>query len=288
MRVLVTGSTGFVAQHLVPALAADHDVFALGHDARRIVEGERIEPIVADLKHVHDTELPRVDAVIHLAQANVPFPDGAVDLHAVNAGATVALLDHARRCDASHFVFASSGSVYGMADADNPWREEDATSATDFYAQTKLASEGFVRAYAPFFATATLRLVAPYGPGQRSRMIPRIIEAVRVGEPIRLNRDARPRMNPIYVDDVSRTVITVLNSSKSHVVNVAGNDVVSLRDIADYAGRALGTVPVFEETDSVSGDIVCDNSRLRALLGDPTLVSVEQGVTRVAAPVALH
>jgi nucleoside-diphosphate-sugar epimerase len=130
MKVLVTGSTGFVASHLLPALATQHEVYALGHDAARIPSLEGVEPLVVDLRSARDASLPDVDAVVHLAQANVPFPDGALDLHAVNTASTVALLDHARRCGASRFVFASSASVYGFGD--RPWTEDDAPAATDF------------------------------------------------------------------------------------------------------------------------------------------------------------
>jgi UDP-glucose 4-epimerase len=162
VKVLVTGATGFVASHLVPALAlASHEVVALGHDEARLPSGPGIVPLVADLRDIAGVTLPPVDAIVHLAQANAPFPDGVVDLHAVNTGSTVALLDHARRCGARRFVFASSASVYGFGD--RPWSEDDRPAATDFYSATKLAAEGFVRAFQPFVGTTILRLVAPYG-----------------------------------------------------------------------------------------------------------------------------
>src|SRR5262249_40895525 len=188
--------------------------------------------------------LPAADAIVHLAQSNVPFPDGASDLHAVNTGSTVALLDHARRTGASHFVFASSASVYGMSNW--AWREEDSPTATDFYSTTKLAAERFVGAYSGLFATTIMRLVAPYGPGQQNRMIPRLVDSVREGRPIVLNDGGKPKMNPVFVDDVIRFVIARLAAGRGPLTaNVAGPDVVSIREIAEAAGRALGRNPVF-------------------------------------------
>lgn len=285
MKILVTGATGFVARHLAPALAARHEVYALGHDAARIVSGENIEPVVVDLRNARDAELPAVDAVVHLAQANVPFPDGALDLHAVNTAATVALLDHARGCGATHFVYASSASVYGMGD--RPWTESDVPAATDFYSATKLAGERFVGAYAGLLSTTCMRLVAPYGPGQTNRMIPRLIDSVREGRPITLNAGGRPRMNPIYVDDVVAVVKGALSSDGNHILNVAGDDAASIRELGEAIGQAVGRPPQFEEgSNPAAGDIVCANERMHELFGLGSLTSLDDGLRRTAEAAA--
>jgi nucleoside-diphosphate-sugar epimerase len=198
----------------------------------------------------------------------------------VNTSSTVALLDYARRVGATRFVYASSASVYGPGD--QPWVEDDVPAASDFYSRTKLAGESFVLTYQPFLATSIFRLVAPYGPGQRNRMIPRLISSVREGEPIKLNDGGRPRMNPIYISDVLTTVDAVLASEDHHLLNLAGDDVVSIQGIADAAGRALEREPVFELTGGPAGDIVCDNSRLHELLGGRTLVGIEDGIAQTA------
>jgi nucleoside-diphosphate-sugar epimerase len=285
VKILVTGATGFVAGHLVPVLARSHEVIALGHDPARIAATDGVEPLVMDLRRVTASSLPEVDAIVHLAQANVSFPDGARDLHAVNTGATVALLDHARRSGASHFVFASSASIYGLGD--RPWTEADSPLAPDFYSATKLAAERFIAEYEPYFASTVMRLVAPFGPGQRNRMIPRIIESVGAGRAITLNPGGRPRMNPIYISDLVRVLESALTTSGSHVVNVAGDDTVSIREIAESAGRAIGIEPVFEEGEAAgTGDIVCANDLMHSTFGTVTLTPFEDGMRRAAEEMA--
>jgi UDP-glucose 4-epimerase len=282
MRVLVTGATGFVASHLVPALAVDHDVVALGHDPDRIPHGDRVEPLIVDLRGVREAVLPDVEAIVHLAQANVPFPEGALDLHAVNTAATVALLDHGRRCGARRFVLASSASVYGFGD--RPWTEEDLPAATDFYSATKLAAERFVRSYSGVLGTTILRVVAPYGPGQRNRMIPRLIDSVRDGKPITLNAGGRPRMNPVYVADVVRVIEAALESEGDQLVNVAGDDAATIRELSELVGRVVRRDPAFEEGSAqVAGDIVCENRLMHAAFGLTQLTGLEEGLTRTAA-----
>jgi nucleoside-diphosphate-sugar epimerase len=281
MKVLVTGATGFVASHLVPALAEDHEVVALGHDGDRIPSGPGIEPLVADLRRIRETALPAVDAIVHLAQANVPFPDGALELHAVNEDAVVVLLDHARSCGAVRFVLASSATVYGTGD--RVWTEDDATDATDFYSATKLAAERYLGVYSALLETTILRLVAPYGPGQRNRMIPRLVESVRQGRAITLNEGGRPRINPIYVDDVVRVVEAALAAEGNHLLNVAGDEAVTIRELSERIGKVVGCEPIFEQKSAAVLDIVCDNGRMHALLDTGELVLLDEGLARTAA-----
>jgi nucleoside-diphosphate-sugar epimerase len=279
MNVLVTGATGFVASHLVPALAAaGHHVFALGHDERRIATADGVEPVVVDLRR-EELDLPKVDALVHLAQANVPFPDGAAELVAVNAASTARLLEHARQVGATRFVLASSASVYGQSA--EPSSESSELRAQDFYAATKIAAERFVAAYSTLLdGTTTMRLVAPYGPGQRARLIPRLIERVRSGEQVVLNRDASPRLNPVFVDDVVRVVMRALELPGHRVMNVAGDDAVDVRELATMIGDAVGVEPMFEQTDQVAGDVVARNDLMKRELEIDELVPLAEGLRR--------
>lgn len=283
MRVLLTGASGFVGGYLAPALvAAGHDVHALVRDPGGYDAPEGVAPLEADLEELDCDALPRVDAVAHFAQANVPFPDGAGTLYAVNTASTLVLLDHARRCGAQRFVYASSASVYGFGD--RPFTESDPTSAHDFYATTKINSEQLVGTYGPFLWTSVFRLVAPYGPGQTGRMIPGVIGRVRDGRPVTLNSGGRPRMNPIYVEDAVRAAVAALELEGNHVVNVAGEEIVGIDRIAELAGEALGREPVFEPGDAdAPGDVVADTARFNELFDLPDRVGMAEGIRRMVS-----
>jgi nucleoside-diphosphate-sugar epimerase len=280
MRVLVTGAAGFVGSHLIPGLAEEgHEVYALDRDKSRVADLPAT-PVEHDLSQ-RPSSLPDVDAVIHLAQANVKLPDEASLLFAVNAGSTVDLLDHARRCGAERFLYASTGTVYGFGD--EPFSETDAPAGRDLYAVSKLSGELAVEAYAPFLSTFVARLWAPYGPGQHSRMIPRLIERVRDGEPVQLNDGGRPRMNPMYVDDLCRVFTAALELEGHHVVNVAGDEVVGIDDLARLIGEAVGREPVLEQADGgAPGDVIADTTKLHTLLDVRPLTPLSEGL-RVAS-----
>jgi UDP-glucose 4-epimerase len=276
MRVLVTGATGFMAPHLLERLARDgHDGIALGHDAARMPAG-----VVVDLREpIDESAIPDFDAVVHLAQANVPFPDGSRDLFRVNAASTQELIDLARRRGASRFVYASSGSVYGMGEGSVA--EDDPRRADDYYAVTKRAGELVVGAYRDHVGTSILRFFAPYGPGQVKRLIPGLIARVSNGDAVTLRGGGRPRMTPVYVDDAVEAIVRSLDSDEHLVVNVAGDETASIADLAEKIGAVVGREPVFEDAGGEApGDLIASNDRLHSLLGDRRLVALDEGLRR--------
>jgi nucleoside-diphosphate-sugar epimerase len=297
MDILVCGATGFVARHLISSLAnAGHRVYAAGHDSSRLQRLTGATPVVWDLAQLRlPPGLPdQVDAAVHLAQANVPFPDHAPAMFEVNAASVVRALDYARRAGATRFVLASSGSVYGGGE--RPWREDDPTNGQDFYAATKLAAERVVLAYTPYLGTTILRLFAPYGPGQTGRLVPGLIDRVRSGQPVTLKEGRGPRFNPLYVDHVVDIIAQTLAADGHQVLNAGGDEVLSVRDMAETVGRLLGRRPVFQDVPgAIGGDVVGDLTRLRQAFRLPAqLTTFAEGVRRMMdsaarqAPLATH
>jgi UDP-glucose 4-epimerase len=291
MRILVTGASGFIGGQLVPALVErGHEVVCAvrnpaAHDAptgATVVDVDLDQPIPRDL--------PAVDAVIHLAQANVGFPDGATELFRVNTVSTQELLDYARRVGIEHFFYASSGSVYGFGD--RPFRETDPVVPHDFYAVTKIAAEQLIAAYGGYFSTTVFRFFAPYGPGQSGRLIPGVVDRVREGKPVTLNDGGRPRMNPLYIDNAVGAIVAALELDGQNVVNAGGDDIVDIRELAVLAGEALGRDPVFEEGDGgVAGDLIGDTGLFRERFGSGGFLAIAEGIRRVVAagdPIETH
>ncbi len=283
MKVLVTGATGFIGGHLIPRLLAEgNEVIAIVRgDHSGVADGATI--VRADLSQpLMQEDLPGADAVVHLAQANVPWPEAARELYDVNTRSTLDLLDHASRAGSRVFVYASSGSIYGTGPS--AWREDDPERADDFYARTKQHAEQLVQAYADRLSAVVLRLFAPYGPGQSGRLVPALIQRVRDGRPVTLNEGGRPRLTPTYVDDVVDAMIASLGVEDHVVANVAGDEPVSIRELAELIGRAVDREPIFEDGDAkVGGDVLGANERMRSVLGLERLVPLEEGLARTVS-----
>lgn len=282
MRVVVTGATGFVGQALVPRLLPDHEVFGLVRDGERPLPGGAI-PLEGDLSAYDGlARLPDdADVVIHLAQGSGSYPDDARALFEVNAGSTSRLLDYSDRAGVRRFILASTGSVYALSPS--PLSEDSPLAASlDFYALTKRVAEVLVLGRAASLEVAVLRLFAPYGPGQRGRLIPRLIEAVRSGAPVTLRGGGAPRLNPIWIGDLVEILRQAVEGSGSGVVNVAGPRAVGIRDIALIAAAALGVEPRFVEDSAPShGDLVADTTLMETVFRARSLVDPTVGIARV-------
>jgi UDP-glucose 4-epimerase len=170
--------------------------------------------------------------------------------------------------------------VYGFGP--KPFAESDPVQPHDFYALTKIHAEQIVAAYrAHFEATTVLRLFAPYGPGQTGRLIPSLAQRVRSGDAVTLNGGGQPRMNPIYIDDLVAVLLASLTRDGHQTVNVGGDDVVGVGELAARLAGAIGTDARFEEGAAEGpGDLVGDTTILHELYAPANLVPLEEGLRR--------
>jgi len=273
--ILVTGATGLLGSALIPELAAAHDVVAVAR--RPPTQPGGVRWVTHDLgQPTLPGDLPsHIDVVIHLAQSREfrDFPAQAVDIFAVNVTSTVLLADWARRAGARQFMLASTGSVYQPSSL--PHREDeavDAASPLSFYAASKLAAESLARTYDPHLIVTVFRPFFIYGRGQDPAMlIPRLVDSVRSHRPVLLDGQDGMRFNPIHVSDAVRAVAAALALGESCVLNLAGPQVLSLRQAVDLLAASLEREPVFETRPAVTPtDCIGDTSIMVARLGPPT------------------
>jgi nucleoside-diphosphate-sugar epimerase len=228
--------------------------------------------------HRLDGALPDdVDVIVHLAQAYKSFPEFANEIFDINAGSTQRLADWGRRNGIKRFVLASSGSVY--APASKPLREEDAPEPHAYHPLTKLVAEQVLTHYETEMDVVRLRLFAPYGPGQTDRMIPRLISSVAEGHPVTLSRGGEPRLKPIFVDDLVDIIAQAVSGAGAKVVNVAGPTAMSVAEMAETIGRAIGRDPIFQRQDTEPvGDLVADTTRMNETFRVRAMVEPADGL----------
>lgn len=280
MKIVVTGASGFIGRHLISRLSVSGEVFAIVRDGVHTGPIDCASLIEMDLSEPFDTsKLPaKIDAVVHLAQANVTFPESAKELLMVNTMATQRLLDYAWHAGAQQFVLASTGDVYGRRFG--LCKELDPPAPTEYYAITKYAAEMLTRSYASLFASCILRLFQPFGPGQSERLIPKLAGRISTGNAVRLNKDDRPHMTPVFIDDVTLAIERAIDICYSGTLNIAGDRSVSVRVLAEEIGLALRQTPSFEETGEESGDRAGDNELMKQVLGGWDLTGLSDGLSR--------
>lgn len=270
--VAVVGAGGFIGQRLCQALRSQGDevvaissASAAAFDADRGLLNDRLPP-----------ERP-LDGVAYLSQSPHyrDVPRHAAHLWGVNVVSAIKAAEWARRSGARRFLYASSGNVYQPAF--HPYRERDALRRDDWYALSKVQAEEALRLYQPDLQVTCARLFGVYGPAQRGKLIPNLIESVRSGLPIYLaphpdnqaDKDGL-KLSLSHVDDVVTTLMAFLNGDGPTVVNVAGDDVRSIREIATMIGERTNDLPRFcAETAPRPGDFVADTGILRATTPAP-------------------
>jgi UDP-glucose 4-epimerase len=155
MRILVTGGAGYIGSVVTEQLVeTNHHVVVLddlskGHAASlpagltlcraNIDDSDVVEKLLAS---------ERIDAVIHLAASSLVSESVKQPsrYYANNVTATLSLLDAMKRANVSRLVFSSTAAVYGEPEK-QPIEEDDPTSPSNPYGETKLAIENALRWY---------------------------------------------------------------------------------------------------------------------------------------------
>jgi UDP-glucose 4-epimerase len=286
-NILIVGAAGFIGRNLARSMAAHHTVTGVGRSNRPPEFPTHAAWIEHDLNRPDlPADMPSmVDVVVHLAQSRKfrDFPNGSSDVLAVNVRSTFELALWAQKAGAKKFIFASTGGLCGTSD--RPLTEADpyvGGGSLGLYFATKYSSELLLDALRPIIPQIVLRPFFVYGSGQDNTMlISRLIEAVRNGSPIQLQGQDGIRINPIHMEDCVRAIEKATTVSGSHLLNIAGPDVVSLRDIGEIIGRCIGRPPVFEVDERASpGHVVGDIKRMTDVLGPPS-VRFADGITAI-------
>lgn len=280
MDVLLTGASGFVGRKLVVALAKEHRVIALSRRPTGL-PGEIIHDFAQPLP---SDRLPRrIDSIIHTAALVGHQANSSPLCQRVNVDATMELADYAIRAHAKRFIFFSTGGVYRPTE--QLLTEQSVVAPPDAYTQSKLTAEIAAQSFKGDLVVQILRLFFPFGPTQRGRLIPNLIEQVAQDKPIRLaNELGQPLVTPLYIDDLVEYLRRVLFVPDSFVANLAGAEVVSIRTLADMIAKVLDRPALFEVED---GTTICnwwgDNKLISRLTEYLPRVSLEVGLERTIA-----
>jgi nucleoside-diphosphate-sugar epimerase len=204
-----------------------------------------------------------------------------MDVFNVNLNSTAKLLDFAHKSHVQKFLLASTGGIYrrGKAPLSSDSELEAPTQLTQYFG-TKLAAEIFANNYKEIFDVDILRLFFMYGPRQKPHMfIPRLVQSIKSGISITLAGEDGIRVNPIFVDDVSRLVTARVSNLGSEVINVCGSEMVSIRQIAEEIGAQLGIAPIFTIVNE-EDDLIADSSRAAALL-EGRFINLHSGLEKL-------
>ena len=246
MRILVTGSAGFIGFHLARRLITEGhavsgiDGFTPYYDVAlkraRFALLERSSTFCGRLVMLEDVDelseivsAERPEIVVHLAaQAAVRYsiekPGAFVDANLVGM---FNVMEVARAAGIRHFVLASTSSVYGAHTA-MPYSETDPTDhPLSFYAATKKATKAMAHSYAHLWKmpTTSLRFFTAYGPWGRPDMaLFKFVKAALAGEAIDVYGHGRMQRDFTYIDDLIEAVVRLIDCPPREGAPVAEAD----------------------------------------------------------------
>ena len=321
MSVLVTGVAGFIGSATARALLARGDS-VLGIDnlnsyydpslkqarldalSREFGDRFRFERLdfsdAAALAAL--SRRSEFDRIVHLgAQAGVRYslenPAAYFQSNLVGHGN---LLELARERRSSHFVYASSSSVYG-SNKSLPFRVEDRVDhPLSLYAASKKANELMSEAYANIHGLPStgLRFFTVYGPWGRPDMAMWIfIKALYAGQPLPLFNRGEMRRDFTYIDDIVSGITACLDSPPADdgrvkagggtgphaIYNIGNHRSEDLMRIVELLEQATGRKALIDPKPMQPGDVkdtFADISAMERDHGFHPITTIDEGVPR--------
>jgi nucleoside-diphosphate-sugar epimerase len=256
MKILVTGSEGYIGCMLAPALMRNgHDVLGVDTGFYRegwLFHGTSLSPrtLVKDIRLLSAEDLRGVEAVVHTGELS---NDPAGELNPlitleINHKASVRLAKLAKDAGVRRFVYMSSCSVYGLGAGDEFVTEQSPVNPQTTYAECKTLVERDVAQLADNDFTPTyMRNATAFGASPRMRfdcVLNNLAGLAWTTKRIAMTSDGRPWRPIVHVLDIVKAVITILAAPPERVHNQAFNvgsteQNYRIREIAETVAEAF-------------------------------------------------
>jgi nucleoside-diphosphate-sugar epimerase len=241
---------------LVPKLLArGHEVvaFDIMWFGNHLKPHPKLKVVKGDVREIDTIGLDGIDVIVHLSSiANDPCGDLDPKLTwEVSALATMQLADKAVRKGVKHFIYASSGSVYGIKDELQVTEDLELKPISE-YNKTKMVAERVLLSYANDMVVQIIRpaTVCGYSPRMRLDVSVNMLTMQALAKrKITVFGGQQTRPN-IHIDDITDVYAFMLDHPEHQGVYNAGFENISIMDIA----RQVTTYAEAEITVTESND----------------------------------
>ena len=284
MRILVTGGTGFIGRHILPALARDgHSLRILHRDPR---QGEALaahgEPFLGDLGDVERLVFAAegMEAVVHAA--GVIRGNAERDFQRGNAGTASRLACACRAAGTiRRIVHLSSLSAFGPAPGNAVPDESDSPAPISPYGRSKLAAERALDEGCGGIPVLHLRLTAVYGPGDRETLA---LFRMAARGAFFIPGGAERRIQMLFVADAVEAARAALATGPAGPYFIAHPRVLTYSDLSLALGQAIGRrVAVLPVPALVVSLLGVASQGLGALARRPTMFNAGKAREMLAA-----
>jgi UDP-glucose 4-epimerase len=306
-KFLITGGAGLMGSHITDRLLAkgaaeiillDNFVRGSMHNIEDALKDKRVRLVKGDIR---DLDLlmelaTDIDGMFHLAALRITAcADNPREAMEVMLTGTHNVMQTAVEKKVGKLVYASSASVYGLADVFPTDEKHHAFNNRTLYGSAKIAGEGMARSFAEMYGLQyiALRYFNVYGPrmdihGKYTEVLVRWLDRVGAGQAPIIFGDGLQTMDLVYIDDVTDANIIAMESDVTdEVFNVASGTETSLLELLHALLKVTGSTlkPEFMPARSVNPvpRRLADTKKAENLLGFKAKVSVEEGLIRLIA-----
>jgi nucleoside-diphosphate-sugar epimerase len=270
-RILITGNAGYVGPAVLEQLRRSHPEATLigldnGYFAHCLTNADVLPEVRADIQYFADIRrlpadlLRGIDAIVHLAAiSNDPMGNAFEQVtFDVNFQASVDLARQAKAAHVKAFIFASSCSMYGLAD-DTPRKETSPLNPLTAYAKSKVRTEDALRQLADRnFAVTCLRFATACGMSPRLRLdlvVNDFVACAVASRKITILSDGTPWRPLIHVRDMARAIDWAIARDEAHgeflAVNAGSNSWnYQVRELAESVAKVIPGVSISVNKDA--------------------------------------
>ncbi len=287
MKVLITGSNGFIGSNLTNKLKLTHTVIGHGRSSCNRLNTSDFLKINIESQSNWKEHLTGINTIVHLAAVAHNNSNDPNYINEVNVKGTINLAEQAVKSGVKRFIFISSIGVLGNSTTDTlPFDEHSAAAAHSQYAKSKLDAEIALLKIAEEteLEVVIIRPVLVYGagaPGNFGKLVS-LVNKVPI-LPFALCKNKR---SFISVDNLVDFISTCVDhpKAKNEIFCISDGNDVSIRAFTDGIATGLNKklfqlpIPVFifkllgkimgksEPIDQLFGDLQVDSSKARQLL----------------------
>lgn len=269
MNILLTGGCGYIGTVLTQALLAEgHHVTVIDIQwfGNSLADHKNLKVIREDIRNADDIPMGGVDAVMHLANiANDPCGELNSKLSwEVNVLGTMRLVEKAIENNVKQFIYASSGSVYGVKDEPEVTEELSLVPISD-YNKTKMVSERVLMSYRDRILIQCVRpaTVCGYSPRMRLDLSVNMLtmQALANGR-ITVLGGGQTRPN-IHINDMVAVYLHFLKmGEKAEGIYNTGFENISILDIAKRIVKFIPAEIIISESNDPRSYRLCSKKLL--------------------------
>ncbi|OGD86859.1 epimerase [Candidatus Curtissbacteria bacterium RBG_13_35_7] len=278
MKILVTGTAGFIGSHLTDRLLKErHEIIGIDNfnnyydpkikeqnlkSAFRLKFFKLYKADICDFKslsNIFQKEKPQ--KIVHLAaRAGVrSFIKNPQLYTQVNVLGTVNLLKLAVDSNVEQFIFGSSSSVYGQSKQFPFFENDSCNNIISPYGASKRAAEFFVESFYKTYRlkSTILRFFTVYGPRGRPDMAPALFsKAILEGKSINQFGDGLSSRDYTYIDDIVDGILKSLEKIYDfEIINLGNNHPIKLSDFIRTLEKVIGKKAKVNKLPMQPGDV---------------------------------